>query len=227
MRREPRGAYGAPRAAALSGVPLSTVHYWARKEYLVPSVSAERIKLWSWADLMGLRLIYWLRQAKETEPGREVPASSMPTVQRALASLRDLDMALWSEDGGPAVAVDRDGSIVLKTPEYEQTPDGQALMHETLDLVEPFPTEEGTRGPHLIRPRPTLRIVPGKLAGSPHIEDTRIETVALAALAARGMEEPKIARLYPMVSNTALREALDLEGQLRRNINEPPLPIAA
>lgn len=55
---EPRGAYTAERAAALSGVPKSTVHNWARQDILVPSVSAERVKLWSYGDLMALRTIY-------------------------------------------------------------------------------------------------------------------------------------------------------------------------
>jgi DNA-binding transcriptional MerR regulator len=41
------GAYAADRAAALSGVPQSTIHWWARNEILIPSVSAERVKLWS------------------------------------------------------------------------------------------------------------------------------------------------------------------------------------
>ena len=41
----PRGAYPAERAAALSGVTLSTVHWWARNDVLVPSVSVERVKL--------------------------------------------------------------------------------------------------------------------------------------------------------------------------------------
>lgn len=52
------GAYTADRAAALSGVPKSTIHYWARKEVLVPSISPERVKLWSYTDLLGLRTIY-------------------------------------------------------------------------------------------------------------------------------------------------------------------------
>jgi len=47
------GCYEAPRAAALSGVPVSTVYYWARTRVVVPTVSPERKKLWSYADLMG------------------------------------------------------------------------------------------------------------------------------------------------------------------------------
>lgn len=38
----PRGAYSADRAASLSGVPKSTVHYWARKEILVPIRDIDR-----------------------------------------------------------------------------------------------------------------------------------------------------------------------------------------
>jgi DNA-binding transcriptional MerR regulator len=53
------GAYTADRAAALSGVPRSTVHYWASHDILTPSVSSQRVKLWSFADLLALRVIYW------------------------------------------------------------------------------------------------------------------------------------------------------------------------
>jgi DNA-binding transcriptional MerR regulator len=55
---EPTGAYTADRASALSGVPKSTIHYWARTLLLVPTVSASKVKLWSYADLMGVRVIY-------------------------------------------------------------------------------------------------------------------------------------------------------------------------
>jgi uncharacterized protein (DUF433 family) len=63
-----------------------------------------------------------------------------------------------------------------------------------------------------------LRIVPGKLAGSPHIERTRIETQALAALERRGIETAKIYRLYPAVAAEAVDEAIDLERELSANL---------
>ena len=81
------GAYAADRASALSGVPKSTIHYWARTELLVPSVSRSKVKLWSYADLMGLRIIYWLRQQKTDVAGAEVPATSMRAIRRALRHL--------------------------------------------------------------------------------------------------------------------------------------------
>ena len=50
------GCYESSRAAALSGVPVSTVYLWARTGVVEPSVSPTKIKLWSYADLMALRI---------------------------------------------------------------------------------------------------------------------------------------------------------------------------
>jgi uncharacterized protein (DUF433 family) len=216
---EPRGAYTAERAAALSGVPKSTVHYWAREEILVPSVSAERVKLWSYGDLMALRTIYWLRQTKQDSSGREVPKTAMKAVRRALREIAALELDLWDEDGAPRVAVDRSGSIVIYDEDRALRPEGQRILDtDMLDLLAPFASREGLHGPDLSAPRPLLRIVPGKLAGSPHIERTRIETQALAALDRRGIENARIYRLYPAVSSEAVDEAIDLERELSANL---------
>jgi uncharacterized protein (DUF433 family) len=214
------GAYTADRAAALSGVPKSTVHYWARRGHLVPSISPERIKLWSYTDLLALRTIYWLRQPKRTAEGHEIPSSTMPAVRRALAALRALDLELFQGDRS-LVVVDRDGNVLLNPPGGAlQTPAGQRVVRELLDVVAPFDTVEGLRGPDLRAPRTHLRIIPLKLAGSPHVEGTRIETRALAALRSRGYEINQIAALYPKVAAYAIDEALDLESQLAHNLGQ-------
>jgi uncharacterized protein (DUF433 family) len=220
-----RGAYPADRAAALSGVPLSTVHYWARKEILVPSVSAQKVKLWSFSDLMGLRIIYWLRQTKTTPDGSPIPRSGMADVKRALSQLDELDLGLWSEDYGPSVNVDRAGDVVVRAGADREVARRQRRLAvaDEFDVTAPFISLEGSRGPDLHAPRPRLRIVPGKLGGSPHVAHTRLESQAVAALAVRGLPVTKIYRLYPDVSHEAIDEALDLEAQLRRNLQ----PLAA
>ena len=213
---ELRGAYPADRASALAGVPRSTLHYWARTGVLVPSISPERVKLWSYPDLMGLRTIYWLRQSKTAEDGAVISATSMPAVRRALGELRELDLELWTEEHGPRVAVDRAGRIHFDADGGVITSGGQRTLDpDVLDLLAPFRTDDGL-APDLYAPRPTLRILPGKLSGSPHILKTRIETVALAALERRGLSEPKIAALYPMASGASIRDALDLERDLQK-----------
>jgi len=220
-----KGAYAAERAAALSGVPRSTVHYWARNAILVPSVSPTKVKLWSYADLMGLRTIHWLRQRKITTEGWDVPRTAMPAVRTALKMLRELDLDLWTEDGGPSVAVDPGGKIFVRTREADEfnpgefeTPAGERPLHpDLLDLIDPFKTRT-THGPDLQKPRAHLRIVPGKLSGSPHVAHTRLETITIASLRDRGFRTEKIERLYPAVEPIAFVEAIDLEEQLSGNL---------
>lgn len=209
-----RGAYPADRAAALSGVPLSTVHYWAREEILVPSVSRERVKLWSYADLMGLRIISWLRKEKPADDGARVRPSSMPAVRRALERLDTLDLDLWTEEAGPSVRVDRTGQILVFSAPSLEDEEGQQVMDDELDVLAPFPSIEGPGGPDLHKPRPKLRIVPGKLGGAPHVIDSRVESQALAALSYAGLPRVTLERLYPALEPAAIAQALDLEEQL-------------
>jgi uncharacterized protein (DUF433 family) len=215
---DPTGAYTADRAAALSGVPKSTIHWWDRQKILVPSVSAERVKLWSYADLMGLRVIYWLRQRKTTDLGYDIPRTSMPAVRNALDALRDLGAPIWKPGSEQALFVDGAGHIYLRRPEGVQNLDGQLGEEALLDLIAPFETHEGTRGPDLVRPRPELRIVPGKLGGSPHVVGTRNETCALAALAKDDFSTDGILSLYPHLTREQIEQAIDLERQLHDNL---------
>ncbi len=220
---DPRGAYSADRAAALSGVPKSTVHYWARKEILVPSVSAERIRLWSYSDLLALRVIAWLRATKTAPDGQAIAPTTMTAVRTGLRELANIDLALWTEEGSPNIAVDRGGRIVLNATPSPEHPDGQAVLDaDALDLLRPLAIGRLVRGPDLVAPRPRLRIVPGKLAGAPHVHRTRIETEALAALRRRGLTVGKITALYPAIDIADVEDALDLECEL-----QPDLALAA
>jgi uncharacterized protein (DUF433 family) len=212
------GAYTADRAAALSGVPRSTVHYWAREGVVSPSVSPERVKLWSYADLLALRTVYWLRQRKTADAGHVVPASTMPAVRRALAELAKVDVGFGAGDR-PALFVTLDGEIVLQPPdEPARRLSGQIVMPGALDLIAPFTTQERTRGVDLARPAPRIRIVPRKLAGAPHVEGTRIDTEGLAALERRGFDVPRILKLYPDLDPEQVEQALAVERQLRENL---------
>src|SRR6185369_15647607 len=112
-----------------------------------PSVGQKPL-LWSYTDLLALRTIYWLRQPK-TAFDREVPATSMPKVRRALEQLHNLDLDLF-EEGRPIVAVTLAGEVVI---EAEAGPlhlaSGQYLKKELVNLLGPFEGLEGTKGPDL------------------------------------------------------------------------------
>jgi uncharacterized protein (DUF433 family) len=209
------GCYEAERAAALSGVPVSTVYYWARTGVIVPTVSPERPKRWSYADLIGLRLVYWLRHAKEGE-SIPIPPSPMSDVRRALTELDELGLDIWSsgyEGSGTPLRVDRTGKVYVDVGDRIETTHREGVIGEALDLLGPFDTDEG-HGPDLIRPRPHLRIVPGKVSGEPHLEHSRITTLTITSLYDRFGDVDKVGALYPDVPAEAIREAIDLERQL-------------
>jgi DNA-binding transcriptional MerR regulator/uncharacterized protein (DUF433 family) len=210
------GYYDAKRAAALSGVPASTVYHWARTGLIVPSVSKSRVKLWSYADLMALRITYWLRNPKDD--GR-VRATPMSAVREVLYQLEQEGVAIWTrvveEDTSP-ILVDPSGRIHVRTrsgPVRELS--GQTVIEETLNPLAPF-SADGFSAPDLVRPRPDLRIIPGRVDGQPHLAGTRVSSLALAALDRRGFSLRAIQAMYPTEDPTAVVQAIDLERELTK-----------
>ena len=212
------GAYSAERAAALSGVPKRTVYYWAKNGYLTPSVSQDPL-LWSYTDLLALRTIYWLRQPKKAFD-REIPATSMPKVRRALGELKRLNLDLL-ESGRPTVVVTSGGEIAVNIAALplQRAEDGQYLERALVNLLGPFDGLEGTRGPDLAWPRATIQILPRKISGAPHVAGTRLPTQSIFALARRGFDLDRLAKIYPFIDRNALAESIALEEQLTKNLH--------
>jgi uncharacterized protein (DUF433 family) len=220
MERGPTTAsYPAERAAALAGVPISTLYYWARNGIVVPSVSRDRVMKWSYSDLLVLRLVDWLRQDKDDDDHLRLPKASMPRIRKELSKAESLGEHLL--DAGLEVYVDAKGRLAFRDHEGMYIPLGSGVSQEMVDtsvnLVRPFDSH-GLHGPDLVHPRPTLRILPGKLSGEPHVDGTRVPTNMLAALGARRFDEAQIIELYPMLSEENVREALALEKQLEANL---------
>ena len=212
-----RAVYPANRAAALAGIPKSTIYYWAREGIYTPSVSQVKEKLWSLSDLLAMRAIYWLRQDK--------PDAARTTMNRVRAALKDAAKQ-QIPFGTLDLFVDPKGTIFYKPPAGSdlRAVGGQTVMTEAIDslnLLREFLREQAV-GPDLRRPREHLRIVPGKLGGEPHLEGTRIATATIAALSERGFSEGRIIELYPHLRDhrSAIRNAIDLERQLAANLRE-------
>ena len=202
-----RGVYSAERAAALAGVPVSTLHYWARKELYRPSISPEpRVRFWSWMDLLALRMIDWLRHEGPQGLKPRVPISR---IRKALGELDQLGIP--PEAFHEVIMVTRDGSLFIRSADNSVSalPGRQQAWTTMLEVVRPYKT-----GPDLLEPRPLLRIIPGKLHGEPHLLDTRITSAAVYALYQAGYDIPAIREMYPEVIPAALHEAIDLEHTL-------------
>lgn len=210
-----RGVYPADRASALAGVPRSTLYYWARHDVWEPSLRGTRPKLWTYADVLAVRIIYWLRSVKDRDPEAR---SSMPEVRTALATIRSEGAEIWHTD--VRVFVDREGHVFFSAPSgtWRAGKPGQAVMPAVLDVLSEFPTGPGRTGPDLQRPRPHLRIIPGKLGGEPHVEATRISTRTVAALIRDGLDDRQVLRLYGDLTAESVAECWDLEKQLQANL---------
>lgn len=66
----------------------------------------------------------------------------------------------------------------------------------------------------VIRPRPTLRIVPGRVSGEPHLAGSRITTLSAAALYESLGYYTAVAELYPGFTANAFRDAVEFESSL-------------
>lgn len=207
------GCYDAGRTAALSGVPKSTVYYWARRQVVVPTVSPSKQKLWSYADLMALRIVYWLRHPKQ-DKADEVPASPMSQVREALEELERRNLDIWADNGQPGspLRVDRDGRVYLADG-WSAGVQGQMSLVGVLDLLGPFGNGKH-RGPDLIRPRPSIRIIPGKVSGEPHLVGSRITTRSVAAVYKRVRDLDTVVALYPGLALETIGQAIDFEHTL-------------
>jgi uncharacterized protein (DUF433 family) len=207
-RLEPnRGVYNAQRAAALSGVPKSTLHYWAREGIYQPSIAlGPRDRLWSWGDLLALRAIDWFRRNKTDEA---LPHTSMRQIREALEAMDRYGLS--REELGRIIAIDQGGRLYLLVDEAPvfTTPRDQSALHDFLELVQPY-----NSAPHLLEPRPLVRIRPGKLHGEPHVLRTRVPTATIFQLQQMGYELAEIAAMYPMATPEALAQAIEFEQSL-------------
>ncbi len=210
-----RGVYPADRAAALAGVPRSTLYYWARHEVWTPTRRATRPKLWTYSDVVAARIIYWLRRDK---PEIDSAHTSMPQVREALAAIRTHGKEIWDSD--LRVLVDREGHVFFKADSEVRRARKPWTSVEpgALDVLGQFLWSENRIGPDLVEPRPHLRIIPGKLGGEPHVKATRIGTRAVAALLRDGLTADKVESLYPDLTQVDIEECRDLEAQLQANL---------
>ena len=64
------------------------------------------------------------------------------------------------------------------------------------------------------RPRPNLRIVPGRVSGEPHLAKSRITTLSAAALYQNLGDLAAVAALYPGFGVEAFKDAVEFERSL-------------
>lgn len=194
--REPRGRYTVTRASQLSGVPKRTLYDWAASGVVVPDFDESRPKQWSYRDLVLLRMMAWLRSHGMARP---IAIERVDTFRDEFSRM---------PDGVAFAAIRSDGRSVFRGDSDVDDFTGQALLDGSFlmfldEFVLKVPIEVpelGRRrlwGPDLRHPANRTYIDPWVMGGDPCIDDTRIPTSSLHALATqRGLTPSAIVDLY-------------------------------
>ena len=190
-------AYPIPLTATLSGATVDQLAYWRRATathtpLLEPDAKRSGRYLYSWADVVALRSIVYLRQFR-----------SLPRIRNAVQLLRALDPHEWRHLSAYKLRTTGTSIFVV-------TPDGTVLdidthagtvMSETLlaDVLNDFVREDGRTVPQFARPKAHVTIDPTVLGGYPVVSGTRVPYHVVAGLAEDGYTEAEIIELYPSV----------------------------
>ena len=191
-------AFPVPIASVLSGATPRQLSYWRRPTRSAPALLEPAAKrsgryLYSWADVVALRAIVYLRQEK-----------SLPKIRTAVERLRTLESDEW-EHLARYQLVRTAKTIIVRTPrgellDLEQEP--ATVLDEVLleDVLEPFWTGDGAEVPDLRHPRPRLSVNPQVLGGYPVISGSRVPFDVVAGLADEGAELAEIVAISPRSS---------------------------
>ncbi len=205
-------AFPVPIASVLTGATRAQLAYWRKNTpsapaLLVPEGKRSGRYLYSWADIVALRSIVYLRSEK-----------SLPRIRRAVATLRQLEADEWHHLAQYTLIGTRK-SILVRTPKGHLLDVGEqpgTVLSEVLmrDVLEPFETRTGQLVPDLKRPRPHITVDPRVLGGYPVLAGTRVPYDAVAALANDSLEAAEISAIYPSVGHEGIQDATDFAKQV-------------
>lgn len=205
-------AFPVPIASVLTGATVRQLAYWRRRTkssepLLIPQGRRGGRYLYSWADVVALRSIVYLRQEK-----------SLPRIRRAVGRLRRLEAEEWTHLSAYRL-ISTESTIVVKTPtgqllDLEQQPG--TVLNEVLmsDVLASFTTSSGRSVPALKRPRPRITVDPAVLGGYPVIAGTRVPFDVVAQLAEDDLEPAEITAIYPSVDPEAIDDATGFAEQV-------------
>jgi uncharacterized protein (DUF433 family)/DNA-binding transcriptional MerR regulator len=205
-------AFPIPIASVLTGATVPQLAYWRRRTksarpLLVPEGRRNGRHLYSWADVVALRSIVYLRQEK-----------SLPRIRRAVGELRALEAEEWTHLSAYRL-ISTDSTIVVQTPtgqllDLERQPGTVLAAVLMKDVLAPFETSSGRTVPGLKRPRPRIAVDPAVLGGYPVIAGTRVPFDVVAQLSDEDLDANEITAIYPSVDPEAIDDATRFAEQV-------------
>jgi uncharacterized protein (DUF433 family)/DNA-binding transcriptional MerR regulator len=206
--------YSTALASVLSGATVRQLQHWRRNgpsgPLLAPEHGSRPRCIYSYQDVVALRMVVGLRRERSLQGIRRAVhhlAAHHPETHLSAHRLRADEGAsrsiVWITEDGDYVDV-------LERP-------GQGLIRVDMgEVLGAFRTEDGRDVPELSRPAPGLEILRGRCSSYPTVEGTRITFDSVASLIADGMANDDIRWLYPNVSDTSIKGAVELAERVRR-----------
>ncbi|MDR1386910.1 MAG: DUF433 domain-containing protein [Propionibacteriaceae bacterium] len=194
--------------AVLSGASVSQLNRWRRTGLLVPETRSTRPPLYSFRDVVALRVVVRLRAD-----------TSLQRIRRAFGRLTEYDLtdhvsnyrfavhgqsiAVWTDDGWL--------DLVKNHGQYE--------LFRMSDIYKPFVTKYGTSVVDFRHPRPHLEVDARKVGGWPVLANTRIgyDVIATAA-AGDALSARDVSKFYPGSTVEAIRDAIDFDAEVRGRV---------
>lgn len=197
-------AYTTKMTQYLTGATESQLNRWAREGILVPEVQKSRPKLYSFRDLVALRMIARLRSTV-----------SLQKIRLALQTLEDYDLTehlseyRFATDGKSVKVWTESGFMdVVSNP-------GQWELVNLADIYDSFVNFRDRRVPPLLEPAEGIRISPDRLGGVPTIRDFRLPFDSVFGWVDEVVTDEELQEFYPFLTIEDLRNAeafkLDLE----------------
>ncbi|MBT0567823.1 DUF433 domain-containing protein [Williamsia sp. CHRR-6] len=183
----------------LTGVTAHQLRSWRSTGLLVPEISPKRPPLYSFRDLVALRVVAHLRAS-----------TSLQQVRKAFTNLEEFDLTDHPSKYKFAVA---DGSIAVWTDEgfmdLVKNP-GQYHIVSLADIYRPFRNHRNDEVVDFEHPREMLRGDARRLGGWPTIDGTRVpfDTVADAMSGDSPINPEDLRHFYPGVTAAAAADAL-------------------
>ncbi|MCL0120141.1 DUF433 domain-containing protein [Corynebacterium pygosceleis] len=182
----------------LTGATESQLNRWAREGILVPEIQQSRPKLYSFRDLVALRMIARLRSTV-----------SLQKIRLALQTLEDYDLTdhlseyrfatdsksvkLWTENGF---------MDVVNNP-------GQWELFNLEKIYESFVNFRKRTVPHLLEPSNGIKISPDRLGGRPTIRDLRVPFDTVIGWSEEVTTDEDLKEYYPFLT---MRDVLNAES---------------
>lgn len=179
----------------LTGVTEHQLRLWSKKEILVPEINASRPMLYSFRDIVALRIIAKFRA--------EV------SLQRISSVLRNLEENEFTEHLSEYRFAFDGKSIRVKDGDNWMDIDKQSGQWEFIsfeDVYRSFSNFKGITVPNLLAPAPGIEVDAGTLGGTPRIKGSRIPTdVVTDLLRDPETTEDEIQEFYPNLKKTDLK----------------------